>query len=518
MSYSQSEIADLENVLDFNKPISSRVVPRWQRKAALAQGTPGKHRSGSADAPRSATKVRCATCARCTRGCVRCAHAAAGCAAQSDRFIPNRAAMDMDVSSFRLMRDGEAAATSSEASGAAEAAGVEGEFAEALAASVGCGGGAGADHRVLAFRNKAPAPAEGYQSSLKVLYSQARAKAARPVRCTRHIPTAPDRILDAPDMVDDYYLNLLDWSRRNVLAVALGPTVYLWNKESGGIEELMQCEGEDDYVCSVSWIGDGSHLAIGTSRADVQLWDATSLRQVRSLRGHEARVGALSWNQHILSSGSRDASIINHDVRVAQHRVDTLRAHEQEVCGLRWSPDGATLASGGNDNLLCLWDARGSSMSGEAGAPRATLADHTAAVKALAWCPFQRNVLASGGGTADRCIKLWNAGNGACLNSIDTGSQVCSLLWSPHEKELLSSHGFSQNQLCLWSYPAMAKVKELTGHTARVLHMAVSPDGTSVCSAGADETLRFWSVFGEARKEAKRAGSSGRLMTGMNLR
>ena len=63
-----------------------------------------------------------------------------------------------------------------------------------------------------------------------------------------------------------------------------------------------------------------------------------------------------------------------------------------------------------------------------------------------------------------------NAATGAQLNSIDTGSQVCALLWSPRAKELVSSHGFSQHQLCLWRYPSMAKVKELTGHTSRVLH------------------------------------------------
>ena len=41
----------------------------------------------------------------------------------------------------------------------------------------------------------------------------------------------------------------------------------------------------------------------------------------------------------------------------------------------------------------------------------------------------------------------------------------------------------------------MTKVKELEGHTARVLHMAAGADGT-VVSAGADETLRFWNIFG----------------------
>jgi len=120
------------------------------------------------------------------------------------------------------------------------------------------------------------------------------------------------------------------------------------------------------------------------------------------------------------------------------------------------SPDGSILASGGNDNLLCLWDAAtmsGGSSSRAVQQPRHRLAEHQAAVKALAWCPFERNTLATGGGTADRCIKFWNAANGAVLQSVDTGSQVCSLQWSKHDKELLSSHGYSENQLCLWKYP-----------------------------------------------------------------
>ena len=54
---------------------------------------------------------------------------------------------------------------------------------------------------------------------------------------------------------------------------------------------------------------------------------------------------------------------------------------------------------------------------------------HQAAVKALAWCPWQRNLLASGGGTADRTIKFWNSTSGAMVNSVDTKSQVCVLTW-----------------------------------------------------------------------------------------
>jgi cell division cycle protein 20 (cofactor of APC complex) len=219
--------------------------------------------------------------------------------------------------------------------------------------------------------------------------------------------------------------------------------------------------------------------------------------------GHTERVSSLSWNNYILSTGGRDSIVVNHDVRLAHHNVATLTGHTQEVCGLAWSPDGMTLASGANDNMLCLWNAASSSTS----SPRHKLTEHQAAVKALAWSPHERNLLATGGGTADRCIKFWNAQTGAHLNSIDTGSQVCNLLWNPHENEILSSHGYARNQLCLWKYPSMAKVKELEGHTARVLHMACNPNTGTVVSAAADETLRFWDIFTPPTKIGKRSGS-----------
>ena len=60
--------------------------------------------------------------------------------------------------------------------------------------------------------------------------------------------------------------------------------------------------------------------------------------QVRSMNGHSARVSSLAWNNHILSSGGRDSQVIHHDVRVAEHKVGTLKGHQQEVCGLKWSP------------------------------------------------------------------------------------------------------------------------------------------------------------------------------------
>ena len=136
-----------------------------------------------------------------------------------------------------------------------------------------------------------------FRSALEVIADprQEPGNDARTAALARPVPTKPSRILDAPDIVDDYYLNLLSWSSSNVLAVALANNVYLWNAATNEVSELLQLE-QGDCVTSVSWAPGGSHLCVGTDSAAVQLWDASRMALVRSMRGHTARVGSLAWN------------------------------------------------------------------------------------------------------------------------------------------------------------------------------------------------------------------------------
>ena len=90
----------------------------------------------------------------------------------------------------------------------------------------------------------------------------------------RRIPKTPSRILDAPELVDDYYLNLVSWGINNVLAVALGQCVYLWEADTGNIRHLLTLRNDDDFVTSVSWAtvqGNKNYIAIGTNHNAVQL-------------------------------------------------------------------------------------------------------------------------------------------------------------------------------------------------------------------------------------------------------
>ncbi|KAG9250370.1 quinon protein alcohol dehydrogenase-like superfamily [Emericellopsis atlantica] len=321
-----------------------------------------------------------------------------------------------------------------------------------------------------------------------------------PRRQPRAVSKVPYKVLDAPELADDFYLNLVDWGSANVLGVGLGQSVYMWNAHTSKVNKL--CTLEDDTVTSVSWIQKGTHLAIGTGKGLVQIWDAEKARRLRTMTGHTGRVGSLAWNTHILTSGSRDRLIYHRDVRAPDQWLRKLVGHKQEVCGLKWNCEDGQLASGGNDNKLMVWDKLSET-------PLWKFSEHTAAVKAISWSPHQRGLLASGGGTADRRIIFHDTVKGSVINEIDTGSQVCNLAWSKNSNEIVSTHGYSQNQIVVWKYPSMTQVASLTGHTYRVLYLAMSPDGKSVVTGAGDETLRFWNVFGRrpgAREDGEGTG------------
>lgn len=197
----------------------------------------------------------------------------------------------------------------------------------------------------------------------------------------RKIPTQPERVLDAPGMVDDFYLNLISWSHTNTVAVALGEGTYIWKASTGAVVHVGDTQ-DGSYVSSVDFSNDGAFLAIGMGTGDVELWDVETNTKLRTMGGHQAQVAAMSWNAHLLSSGCGDGSIWHHDVRIARHKVMEMLGHTGEVCGLKWRPDGEMLASGGNDNVVNVWDGRVGDVGNDTrGTPKWTKRNHTAAVK-----------------------------------------------------------------------------------------------------------------------------------------
>jgi cell division cycle 20-like protein 1, cofactor of APC complex len=109
-----------------------------------------------------------------------------------------------------------------------------------------------------------------------------------PRKATRKISRIPFKVLDAPELQDDFYLNLVDWSAQNVLAVGLGSCVYLWSACTSQVSftgndkqlniifntcvciisikvtRLCDLSSDGNTVTSVSWSERGHQLAVGT--------------------------------------------------------------------------------------------------------------------------------------------------------------------------------------------------------------------------------------------------------------
>lgn len=85
-------------------------------------------------------------------------------------------------------------------------------------------------------------------------------------------------------------------------------------------------------------------------------------------------------------------------------------------------------------------------------------------------------------------------------------------MFSKTVNEIVSTHGYSLNQIIVWQYPTMQKIATLTGHTYRVLYLSMSPDGQSVVTGAGDETLRFWNMF-PSMKDINSNGECGGMVS-----
>lgn len=193
-----------------------------------------------------------------------------------------------------------------------------------------------------------------------------------------------------------------------------------------------------------------------------------------------------------------------------------VSCHSQQVCGLAWSPDGEYFATGGNDNQLFLFEtkkilkpstrARGdsdatvnvrsgsnvssSTIAGQGEVLIVTPGQHkhvfamNAAVKAIAFAPWQPSLLAAGGGSNDRCIHFFHTLSGASLATIDCHAQVTSLVWSEKRKEIAATFGFAQPEhayrVAVFTWPACRMVVGIPWWSEeRALYAVAYPRGPS---------------------------------------
>ena len=241
---------------------------------------------------------------------------------------------------------------------------------------------------------------------------------------------------------------------------------------------------------------DGKTLAYAEG-LDIHLQDAGTGEEKMLLTGHEWGMHsmALSPDGDILASGSEDMTIRLWNMHNGEHKK-TLNGHKHRVYSVAFSPDGKTLASGSDDNTIRLWNV-------DTGETERILTGHAGefegvdngpssveGVKSVAFSPDGKT-LASGGG--DNVIHLWDIGTGKRkMTLVGHTHWVFSLAFSPDGKTLAS--GSVDSDIRLWDPHTGKHKKTLTGHGNWVRSIAFSSDGKTLVSGSDDGSVLLWKI------------------------
>jgi WD40 repeat protein len=166
-------------------------------------------------------------------------------------------------------------------------------------------------------------------------------------------------------------------------------------------------------------------------------------------------------------------------------------AHRDLVYAVRWSPDGRTLATGGYDTKIVLWDAA-------TGQQRRSLLGHNGAIFSLAFSPDGK-LLASA--SADQTIKIWRVRDGERLDTLKEpiGEQF-SVEFTSDGNQIVAAG--ADRRIRVWKLKSREKtelnplLESRYAHEAPITALAILPSGDRLLSSALDRTLKVWSLPG----------------------
>ena len=196
------------------------------------------------------------------------------------------------------------------------------------------------------------------------------------------------------------------------------------------------------------------------------------------LCGHEDSINEIVWSPDgaILASGSDDQTVRLWDIESGQ-LLHTLSGHQNDVMSVAWSPDGQMLASGSEDETIRLWDT-------STGRQVSVLESHTAPVMCVRFSS-DGHLLASQSG--DGTVLFWRCDTWEVTTILDASavSVIGGLAFHPHAP-IMATRDEDNRVICVWRFdlvallgssPAVRSVRHMTGKIVLVGDAGVGKTG-----------------------------------------